>query len=358
MNAISNSITRSDSEPIDVSLIVPCYNVEAYIGRCLDSLVDQKGATFEIVCVDDGSTDGTRSVLDSYAHRYSNIRIVAKDNSGLADARNAGVNAASGQFVSFIDSDDFVSGDYLETLWRGHLAYSADLIVSDLVPVSDKYVAKLRQQWASSTATYRLVPRAEVGTLLLSEALPCAACGKLILKEICLDHPFHSGRFHEDVEIIASYYLSAHACVKASKPLYGYYMRKGSITHALAPDKKQMRDFIQAYRTMEKSVIQSVGCSPAAIAHHRIITACRFHSMARRACGKRFDADEAQVIVEADEALANVSAPNLSRAVYYRYLLLKKAPLLYDAFFSIYERYGKGRVSSSLRRKPADGGEI
>lgn len=358
MSTNSNNVKKSDSEPIDVSIIVPCYNVEAYIGRCLDSLVDQKGAFFEIVCVDDGSTDGTRAILETYASRYLNIRIVTKVNSGLADARNMGVNAASGQYVTFVDSDDFVSRDYLETLWRGHLAYSADLIVSDLVPVSDKYVAKLQQQWASSTATYQLVPYVEVGTLLLSEVLPCAACGKLILKTICSDHPFHSGRFHEDVEIIASYYLSAHSCVKVSKPLYGYYMRRGSITHSLAPDEKQVRDFIHAYKAMEESVTRTVGCSSMAIAHHRIIAACRFHSMVRRARGRRYDADEARLFAEADEVLDNTSTSDLSRAVYYRYLLLKKAPLLYDASFAVYERCGKGRVSSRLFRKTADGGEI
>lgn len=97
-----------------VSVIIPVYNVEKYLPRCLDSILAQTFADWEAVCVNDGSTDGSRDILKEYAERDGRFRVIDKENGGLSDARNAGTAAAGGEFVMFVDSDDFIHPQTLE----------------------------------------------------------------------------------------------------------------------------------------------------------------------------------------------------------------------------------------------------
>lgn len=99
-----------------VSIIVPIYNVESYLKACLDSLVNQTYSTIEIIAVDDGSKDSSGTIADEYASKYSNVRVIHKQNGGLSSARNAGLEVAKGDYIAFIDSDDLVSLDYVELM--------------------------------------------------------------------------------------------------------------------------------------------------------------------------------------------------------------------------------------------------
>lgn len=340
-----NNATRIDGflTP-EVSFVVPCYNVDGYIERCLRSLLVQSGPSFEIVCVDDGSTDRTPEILESVASNNNCIRIISKENSGLADARNQGVRASRGSFITFVDSDDFVSPSYLEALWSAHQKHDADIVVTDGVPVSEQGIRKLLDRWErlSDPGAFE-VPRQDMGTMLLTEELPCSAWGKLVKREVCLSFPFVSGRFHEDVEIIASYYFSARVCAKTSEPLYGYFMRSGSITHASVPSGKQLTDFIEAYTSLEDAVAASMGCSDSALAYHRMLTACRFHSMASRSASEKSARLESQLTKRAERALSGASETDIPRRMLWRFKLLRHSPFLYDALFSLYERHVKGQ---------------
>ena len=100
-----------------VSIIVPVYNTEPYLVRCLDSLLAQSCDLYEIICIDDGSTDGSLKILQKYAAKHKNIRLITQSNSGVSSARNAGIEAAKGKYVMFVDSDDFVEPDMIETLY-------------------------------------------------------------------------------------------------------------------------------------------------------------------------------------------------------------------------------------------------
>ncbi len=111
-----------------VSVIVPIYNVEKYIHRCIDSLISQTLKEIEIILVDDGSPDNCGEIIDSYAKQYDNIVVVHKENGGLSDARNAGLRVAKGQYIGFVDPDDYVQQDMFEKMY-----YSANTNESDLV---------------------------------------------------------------------------------------------------------------------------------------------------------------------------------------------------------------------------------
>ena len=98
------------------SIIVPIYNVEKYLARCIDSILDQDYANYEIILVNDGSTDNSLLIAEKYSKKYSNIILINKENGGLSDARNVGLDTAKGQYVIFLDSDDAIDKNALKTI--------------------------------------------------------------------------------------------------------------------------------------------------------------------------------------------------------------------------------------------------
>ena len=97
-----------------ISVIVPCYNVGEYVENCLKSLLNQTFRDIEIICVNDGSTDSTPQILNSYAEKYPAIRVINQKNGGLSNARNTGIKEARGEYIAFVDSDDWVNETFLE----------------------------------------------------------------------------------------------------------------------------------------------------------------------------------------------------------------------------------------------------
>ena len=112
-----------------ISVIVPVYNVEKYLPQCLDSILCQTFSNIEIICVNDGSTDKSRKILEEYKKKDSRIRIVDKKNGGLSSARNAGMEVAQGEFFSYIDSDDWVTPDMLEKLYDNITTFNSDISI-------------------------------------------------------------------------------------------------------------------------------------------------------------------------------------------------------------------------------------
>ena len=131
-----------------VSILVPIYNVEKYLRECLDSLVNQTLKDIEIICVNDGSTDNSRKILQEYADKDSRVKIIDKENGGISSVRNLGIKLAAGEYISFIDSDDWVSLDFLEKLYNAAVKYNADIACTNLVRVykhKNTYYAKYKK---------------------------------------------------------------------------------------------------------------------------------------------------------------------------------------------------------------------
>ena len=114
-----------------VSVIVPVYNVAPYLPRCLDSILAQTYREFQLILVDDGSTDGCREICDEYAARDGRITVIHKENGGLSSARNAGLEQSEGDFISFLDSDDWIHPQFLELMLRAQQAKDYDLVICD-----------------------------------------------------------------------------------------------------------------------------------------------------------------------------------------------------------------------------------
>ncbi len=115
--------------PVKVSVIVPVYNVEQYLSACLHSCVNQTLYDIEIICVNDGSTDGSLAILQAFAQRDHRVKIIDKPNGGLSSARNAGIDQANGEMIMFLDSDDYLSLNACERVWTETLEAPTDVII-------------------------------------------------------------------------------------------------------------------------------------------------------------------------------------------------------------------------------------
>ena len=114
-----------------ISVIVPVFKVEAYLAKCIESIRCQTYSNFELILVDDGSPDGSPQICDDYAAVDDRIRVIHKNNRGLSSARNAGLDIAQGEFICFIDSDDYIKPEYLETLLTLQRKNNADLVICE-----------------------------------------------------------------------------------------------------------------------------------------------------------------------------------------------------------------------------------
>lgn len=115
----------------DISVIIPVYNVENYLGECLDSILNQSFKNLEVICVNDGSTDNSLKILESHAKNDSRVKIISQENNGPGYARNVGLKYAKGEYVLFVDSDDFISNDSLNDLYNNAVSNNSDLVLFD-----------------------------------------------------------------------------------------------------------------------------------------------------------------------------------------------------------------------------------
>ena len=125
-----------------ISVIIPVYNVEKYLSKCLDSVVNQTLKDIEIIVVNDGSPDNSQKIIDDYTKKYKNIKSFVKKNGGLSDARNFGIKKASGKYIAFLDSDDYVTEDMYEKMYKKAISHNFDIVVCDLNYVYDDRIVK------------------------------------------------------------------------------------------------------------------------------------------------------------------------------------------------------------------------
>lgn len=125
----------------EISVIIPVYNQEEYVGACMDSLLDQSFEDFEVLAVNDGSTDASVSILEGYEQRDGRVQLIDQNNSGVSVARNNGLSHAKGEWVCFIDPDDYVAPDYLDTLLKA-TERNTDIAMSTCVAFDDQRSAR------------------------------------------------------------------------------------------------------------------------------------------------------------------------------------------------------------------------
>ena len=227
-----------------ISVIIPVYNVEDYLHYAIESLEKQTYKNFEIILVNDGSTDDSGKLCDEYSEKYSNVRVFHKENGGLSDARNFGVQKAKGEFVTFLDPDDYLEAYSLELLAGIQEIYDCDIISTRVKP-SELYNVYSNHSLTEDDFKNVIVMDRDV---FLEEAFydkvaTVSACGKLYRKSI-LEIPFPKGRIYEDLYIISEHVGKANKIVHTPIQIYNYYKRPGSIVNSKFTSKQY--DFFDA----------------------------------------------------------------------------------------------------------------
>jgi glycosyltransferase involved in cell wall biosynthesis len=209
-----------------VSVIVPVYNTAQYLRKCLNSLVNQTLTDMEFIVVNDGSPDNSQEIIDEFTSKYSKIKGFIKPNGGLSDARNFGIEHASGEFIGFVDSDDYVSADMFERMYQKAMEHTADIVFCDLEKVNERGEA-FRDLPQSPQLPERI--ELEKDFTIFGE-MACFACNKLFKKELFQELRFRKGIHFEDIELIPQLLLKSKIIAKINEPFYKYFERQDSIT--------------------------------------------------------------------------------------------------------------------------------
>ncbi len=225
-----------------VSVIVPVYNVEKYLNRCIESLLNQTYSNIEVVLVDDGSTDGCGIICDRWGKEDSRIRVFHQQNKGLSVARNVGMTHANGDFFIFVDSDDFIHPQMIERMIKVQQKHSAEIVVCAKCAIEEDCLdeASLKEMWEDEQKQSVFVEDERIcsGKNVLEELYKedsidfIIAWNKLFSRKFLSVLKFPEGRTHEDEFVIPKILFLAEKIVYYKKPMYYYIRRAGSITRA------------------------------------------------------------------------------------------------------------------------------
>ena len=213
-----------------VSVIVAVYNVKDYLSGAVGSLLRQTEEDIEVLLVDDGSTDGSSALCDQYAGEDGRVKVLHKENGGLSSARNAGAAAATSEYVLFLDGDDYLCDDALETLVRTKNTFHPDVVQFFYreVPETGEQRGHDREAWAPFVERE---PEKLFENLYRLGGVAASGCTKLMKRQLVIDHPFESIR-HEDEMWCTRVFPTGITVAYLPDILYCYVMREGSIVHA------------------------------------------------------------------------------------------------------------------------------
>lgn len=223
-----------------ISVIVPVYNVESYLERCVDSILKQTYRQLEIILIDDGSTDNSGLICDSYALKDKRIKVIHKENGGLSDARNAGIDYCKGKYVTFVDSDDFLDKTYVAFLY--YLIQQGDYQISICNP---KYYfdEDLITSWSGKEIIKEMDNIEALKIMLYQQYYDTSAWGKLYEKQLFSSVRFPKGKLFEDLGTIYKIMLISKNVIFSNRELYYYQQRNTSISGEKYNERK--KDYLE-----------------------------------------------------------------------------------------------------------------
>ncbi|MDT6863284.1 glycosyltransferase, partial [Enterococcus faecalis] len=210
-----------------VSVVIPVYNVEKYVEKCLDSVINQTYQNLEIIIVNDGSTDNSLSVCQKKKLSDSRIKLINKENGGLSSARNAGIECAQGEFICFIDSDDWIELDYIEVLLNGMENTNVDISVIQMIKVKD--FNKIAFQSESQTKWDIFERETAMRELFSSNLIGYSANNKLYRISLFKSIRYPEGMLMEDKGTTYRLIDSSTKVAVNGSTKYHYYLRDNSI---------------------------------------------------------------------------------------------------------------------------------
>lgn len=211
-----------------ITVIVPIYNVEKYVRKCIDSIINQSYKNLEIILVDDGSPDKCGIICDKYAEKDSRIRVIHKKNGGLSDARNVALDVMKGNYVTFIDSDDYIDIEYISYLYDLINHYNADISICGYKYITEE--GKVLNHPSDDNTILIMNQEKAFFELLNSQYFSNSSCGKLFKSDCFNGIRYPCGRLYEDVATTYKTFFKSKKIVFGAHSLYFYLYRVGSIS--------------------------------------------------------------------------------------------------------------------------------
>lgn len=246
-----------------ISVIIPVYNVEHYLVQCLESVVCQTYQNMEIILIDDGSTDSSGSLCDQWAEKDGRIKVVHKENEGLSSARNDGLRVATGEYVAWVDSDDYISADFLEKLYKLLTNHNADMSMCNYYGVycdEITFDGKTRIPDEEFTGKQFMEAAYQTGFFM-------PAWNKLAKRKAYHNVIYPVGKHFEDSAVLRKLVMNCKKIVTTNEPLYYYRRRKNSILSSLDSvelAEKYLEDYcawllddIAVYREQGEDVLEA-----------------------------------------------------------------------------------------------------
>ena len=209
-----------------ISVVIPVYKVEAYLDRCVQSIVDQTYRNLEIILVDDGSPDNCGAMCDAWAEKDNRIKVIHKENGGLSDARNAGMTIATGNYIGFIDSDDYIAPQMYQLLYGRMLQDGSDIAACGVEMVFEDNTPS---RPLTSPGDFTLDHVSAMEAVVLESVLKQPVWNKLYKTDLVRDLLFPVGKYHEDVFWTWQAVAQAKSVSVLDAPCYFYVQRSGSI---------------------------------------------------------------------------------------------------------------------------------
>lgn len=231
-----------DNEPDDlISIIVPVYNVEKYLRKGIESILNQTYKNLEVIIIDDGSTDNSGIICDEYANADKRIHVIHQENKGVARARNAGLKLAGGKYIGFIDPDDYIDEKMFEILYRNIKDKDSDIAICSIYRVETNGVQRL---WYQKFDEEKIIEGEDVFKRFADDTFGGMVWNKLFKRDI-IRHYFPDMRSGEDVCWLMKIFLDVQKISYINQPLYFYIKRKESLT---LTDKIHINGYIEIYK--------------------------------------------------------------------------------------------------------------
>ena len=211
-----------------ISIVIPVYKVEKYLEKCVESVINQTYKNLEILLVNDGSPDNCPKICDEYAQKDNRIKVIHKENGGLSDARNAGIDVATGKYITFIDSDDYISNDYVEYMYNLAQKHNAQIATCEFEIVYLEDELKNDSEYIEDIEV--LTPRDFFYNMLFAKRSDVTACAKLYEIELFKGIRYPKGVVYEDTATTYKLIEKCNKIATGNKKCYFYFTRPNSIS--------------------------------------------------------------------------------------------------------------------------------
>lgn len=237
---------------IEISIIVPVYNLEEYLPKCVDSILGQTFTNFELILVNDGSTDNSGELCDAYARIDSRVKVIHKENGGVASSRNAGLVIAEGNYIGFVDNDDYINEHMFEILYKNAKHYSSDIVVCDYVNVYEDHPTEIQTSDVNDEAQHYNNIEALHQLYTDNNVTFVVPWNKLYRKDLFDDIKYKVGSINDDENIVHELLYHSHKITYIQAGLYYYVQRSGSQMDSNASFHVKKLDAVYAFSDREK----------------------------------------------------------------------------------------------------------